>query len=383
MHDHGGGDLMPGPVRATARLKSPGRKAETLVDHIHAVFAREPDARTYRFLEDGEGEPLSLTNAELDRWIRAIAVALRDRVPAGERALIICPPGLDYVAAFFACLYAGVIAVPVYPPNPALLKRTLPRLLGVIEDARPAIVLAPAFITALAGQFAEYAPALAGLSWLAVDTIDRAAADGWQPPAAGGYDTAFLQYTSGSTGQPKGVMVGHANLMHNLASTQRLFVGNDSRTHSVIWLPPYHDMGLIGGLLQPAYGAVPVTFMSPLAFLKRPSRWLRAITDCRATHSGAPNFAYELCVSKISDEEREGLDLSSWKLAFTGAEPVRADTLERFSRKFEPCGYEELFFNAARLDQSIALATEDYVALAQPRIEPISDLPASLTPSRP
>jgi len=158
---------MPGPVRATARLKSPGRKAETLVDHIHAVFAREPDARTYRFLEDGEGEPLSMTNAELDRWVRAIAVALRDRVPAGERALIICPPGLDYVASFFACLYAGVIAVPVYPPNPALLKRTLPRLLGVIEDARPAVVLAPAFITALAGQFAEYAPALAGLSWLA------------------------------------------------------------------------------------------------------------------------------------------------------------------------------------------------------------------------
>ena len=139
-------------------------------------------------------------------------------------------------------------------------------------------------------------------------------------------------------------MVGHANLMHNLASTQRLFVGNDSRTHSVIWLPPYHDMGLIGGLLQPAYGAVPVTFMSPLAFLKRPSRWLRAITDCGATHSGAPNFAYELCVSKISDEEREGLDLSSWKLAFTGAEPVRADTLERFSRKFEPCGFRRKAF---------------------------------------
>ena len=277
MYNQGGGDVLPGPEKVPAWRDPAVRQPETLVDHFRTVFGQEPGMRTFRFLEDGEGEPLSMTNAELDRRARAIAVELRERVPVGERALIICPPGLDYVASFFACLYAGVIAVPVYPPNPALLKRTLPRLLAVIEDAQPAVVLAPAFITSLASQFTEYAPALSALSWLAVDDVDGTAADGWQPPAISGHDPAFLQYTSGSTGQPKGVVVGHANLLHNLRSIHRLFVANDSRTHSVIWLPPYHDMGLIGGLLQPAYGAVPVTFMSPLAFLKRPARWLQAI----------------------------------------------------------------------------------------------------------
>ena len=219
----------------------------SLVDDFRARFASQPDARTYRFLDDGEGEPAELSNGELDRRARAIAVAVRERVSPGERALIICPPGLDYVASFYACLYAGVIAVPVYPPNPALLKRTLPRLIGVVADAQPAVVLAPAATTALAEQIAEFAPSLNGLSWLAVDAVDDSLAENWQHPATRNDDIAFLQYTSGSTGQPKGVMVSHGNLLHNLHRTNSMFIGDDSDTHLVIWLPPYHDMGLIGG----------------------------------------------------------------------------------------------------------------------------------------
>jgi phthiocerol/phenolphthiocerol synthesis type-I polyketide synthase C len=332
MRNHGNG-LLPGRDEPSAG------KPRTLIDHFRAVLGREPDARTYRFLGEDESSPLSLTNAELDLRARAVAVALADRVSPGDRALIICPPGLDYVVSFFACLYAGVIAVPVYPPNPPLLKRTLPRLLGVIEDAQPGVILAPAFIVALAGQFGQFASSLSQLSWLEVDSVDPGAADGWRTPVVHGHDPAFLQYTSGSTGQPKGVVVRHDNLLHNLGAIDRLFIANDAHSHSVTWLPPYHDMGLIGGLLEPAYGGFPVTFMSPLSFIKQPARWLRAITNCRATHSGGPNFAFDLCASKISAEEREGLDLSSWKLAFTGAEPVRADTLNRFSRAFQPYGF--------------------------------------------
>ncbi|NNJ62232.1 MAG: fatty acyl-AMP ligase, partial [Dactylosporangium sp.] len=304
-----------------------------------------PDFPTFRFLDEDEGLPLVMTNAELDLRARAIAATLRARVPAGERALIVCPPGLDYVASFVASLYAGVIAVPVYPPNPVHLKRALPRLLGIVKDAEPAIVLATASIASIGGQLAEYAPKLGALSWQTVDTIDMSAAEGWKPPTSSGSDIAFLQYTSGSTGRPKGVMVSHANLLHNMEVTNQVF-GFRGRpdSHLVIWLPPYHDMGLIGGLLQPAYGAFPVTFMSPMAFLKRPARWLRAISDSRATVSGGPNFAYDLCVEKVSAAERESLDLSSWRLAFNGAEPVRAETMERFARTFESCGFRRKAF---------------------------------------
>ncbi|WP_432973948.1 SDR family NAD(P)-dependent oxidoreductase [Dactylosporangium sp. CA-233914] len=318
--------------------------ARTLVEHFRGVFLDRPQERIYRFLADGEGEPLTLTNAELDRRARALAATMRGRFPAGERALIVCPPGLEYVTAFFACLYSGIIAVPVYPPNPALLKRTLPRLLGVIADARPAVVLAPSDVAVLAAEVGAQAPGLTELTWITIDAVDGGAAGDWREPVTGGGDAAFLQYTSGSTGQPKGVVVTHANLLDNLGAIHRRFVGADSGTRSVTWLPPYHDMGLIGGLLVPAYGALPVAFMSPLSFLKRPARWLRAISEHRGAYSGAPNFAYELCASRITDEECEGLDLSCWTLAFTGAEPVRADTIDRFTRRFAPFGFQRRAF---------------------------------------
>ncbi|ODB78622.1 type I polyketide synthase [Micromonospora chalcea] len=319
-------------------------KPGTLVDRFRAVLLDRPDGVTYRFLADGENDEVAISNADMDRRARAIAATLRERVNEGERALIVCPPGLDYLAAFLGCLYARVIAVPVYPPNPVLLKRTLPRLIGVIQDARPAVVLAPAEITAMAGQITALAPALGSLVWQAVDRIDPAVADGWREPGLGGDDVAFLQYTSGSTGRPKGVVLSHANLLANLEVTNQRFITDVETTRLVSWLPPYHDMGLIGAMLQPLYAGFPATFMSPTSFLKRPLRWLQAISTYRATLSGSPNFGYELCLAKTTADERAALDLSSWRLAFSGAEPVRAETIDRFVAAFGPSGFRREAF---------------------------------------
>ncbi|WP_371524667.1 SDR family NAD(P)-dependent oxidoreductase [Streptomyces sp. NBC_01283] len=316
-----------------------GRDARSLVDHFRTVLGEHSQEQIFRFLVDGEGEPQALGNAELDLRARTIAAALQERFPAGERALIMCPAGLDYVTSFFACLYADVVAVPVYPPDPAFPMRTLPRLTAIVEDAEPAVVLAPAATIALVDRFAEHAPALRNIVWIAVDDIDTAAADGWRAPGTERDDLAFLQYTSGSTSSPKGVMVSHGNLMHNISEMNRQFFGNDPDQHMVSWLPPFHDLGLIMGLLTPAYGGYPVTFMSPYSFLKRPLRWLRAISDVRATASPAPNFAYDLAVAKITEQDRQTLDLSSWRVALNGAEPVRKQTMDRFSRTFAECGY--------------------------------------------
>ncbi|MDG4752605.1 type I polyketide synthase [Micromonospora sp. WMMD718] len=313
---------------------------ETLVDRFHTVLQRRSDVPCYRFLVDGEGPAQILTGAALDRRARATAVALRQRTAEGDRALILCPPGLDYVVAFFGCLYAGVVPVPAYPPDPGLLARMLPRLAGVLRDAAPAVVLAPAADAGLAGHLAALAPEAGALPWIAVDDVDDATAGEWRRPGVRGDDLALLQYTSGSTGSPKGVMLSHANLLANLAAIDDRFFDPDEPDPScVIWLPPYHDMGLIGGLLEPAYRGYPVTFMSPLAFLKRPVRWLRAVADQRATHAGGPNFAFDLCVAKIPESERAELDLSNWQVAFSGAEPVRAATLDRFADAFAISGF--------------------------------------------
>lgn len=318
--------------------------SETLVDHVRRVFLDQPDVATYRFLVDGEDEILSLTNAEFDLRVRATAAALAERVAPGERALIVCPPGLDYMVSFFACLYARVIAVPVYPPNPALLARTLPRLVAIVGDAQPAVVLAPAFITSIADEITALAPPLGDLHWLAVDQVDPEVAEDWRRPDISRRDIAFLQYTSGSTGRPKGVMVSHGNLLHNLGSTREAMVGDYDDSHMVVWLPPYHDMGLIGGLLQPVYSGFAATMMSPLAFLKRPARWLRAVSRFGGTISGGPNFAYDLCVKKTTEKDRQGLDLSSWRMAFCGAEPIRSETVATFTQTFAPYGFRPEFF---------------------------------------
>ena len=260
------------------------------------------------------------------------------------RALLLYPPGLDFVAAFFGCLYAGVIAVPSYPPAPSRPGRGQPRLKAILEDCSPRFVLTTEALAARVASLREELPGLAECEVIVTESIPEALAESWQAPEIGPETIAFLQYTSGSTSDPKGVMVSHGNLAHN-EEVIREACGHDERSTFVSWLPIYHDMGLIGGVLQPLWVGAACVLMAPVAFLQRPVRWLRAIAKWRAHTSGAPDFAYDLCARKVTPEQLEGLDLSSWRVAFDGAEPVRAHTLEVFVDAFGPAGFRpEAFF---------------------------------------
>ena len=312
----------------------------TLVDLLRHRARHQGDHRGYTFLLDGEAGEATLTYAELDRRACAIGGCLRELGAAGERALLVYPPGLEYVAAFFGCLYAGTVAVPAYPPRP---HRPLGRLLSILADCRPRYVLTTAHVLSRLRAYFAQMPELREPVWQASDELAADRAAGFRPTGADPETLAMLQYTSGSTAEPRGVMIRHRHLLCNLGHIYRGF-GHSAASRGVVWLPPYHDMGLIGGILQPLYGGFPVTLMSPVHFLQRPRRWLAAISRGRATTSGGPNFAYDLCVRKIPPEKRRGLDLSSWSVAFNGAEPVRPGTLERFAQAFAPCGFRPRAF---------------------------------------
>ncbi len=356
-------------------------KAVTFVDLLRYRAVHQPEQIAYTFLVDGETEAVSLTYKELDCKARAIAVHLQSFCPVGERALLLYPPGLEYIAAFFGCLYAGVVAVPAYPPRP---NRSMYRLQGILADAQAKAALTTKSILAnLERRFAQ-APELKTLQWLATDNIADNLAGQWQELTLSGSILAFLQYTSGSTAAPKGVMITHSNLLHNSSSIHRAFQ-HSSNSSVVSWLPMYHDMGLIGGVLQPLYGGFPVTLMSPLIFLQRPIRWLQAISKYRATSSGGPNFAYDLCVRKIQPEHLTTLDLSSWNVAFNGAEPINWETLERFAATFEPCGFPRkafypcygmaeatLFISGGLKTAPVVTKTVQGEALEQHRVVPAS-----------
>jgi acyl-CoA synthetase (AMP-forming)/AMP-acid ligase II/acyl carrier protein len=316
-------------------------KFSTLVDLLRYRALHQPCQPAFTFLQDGETEAGSLAYEELDRQVRAIAAQLQSLGVSGERALLLYPPGLEFVAAFFGCLYAGVVAVPAYPPRP---NQSLSRLQAIGADAQATIALTTTTVLSnVERQFAQ-SPNLQALRWLATNNIKSDLAQEWQEPVVSSNTLALLQYTSGSTGTPKGVMLSHGNLLHNSALIHECFKDTpDSR--GVSWLPPYHDMGLIGGILQPIYVGALMVLMPPVAFLQKPLRWLQAISRYKATTSGGPNFAYDLCVCKIAPEQRMNLDLSSWEVAFNGAEPVRAETLERFTAAFESCGFRrEVFY---------------------------------------
>lgn len=319
----------------------------TLVEVLQLRASESPDKTACTFLPDHGGEE-SLTYRELDRRARAVAAVLSEsglsesglskNGAMGERAFLFYPPGLDYLVAFLGCLYAGVVAIPAYPPDPMRLDRTLPRLLTIMHNAQPRRVLTTAAIRMLAAGMLQNAPELAALDWLATDTVEPDAADRYREPAWDPHMLAFLQYTSGSTGHPKGVMLDHGNLLSNLAMIQRNFgMRRDDKVAS--WLPPYHDMGLIGTILQPLYVGGQAILLSPMGFLRKPRSWLQAITKYRANVTGGPNFGYELCVRKIPKDQRAELDLSTLEVAFVGAEPIRARTLEAFAEAFAPCGF--------------------------------------------
>ena len=312
---------------------------DTLVDLLRERAANLPDQLAFTHLEDGDKVGGTLTFAQLDRKARALAAHLQLLTQAQDRVLLVYPSGLDYVVAFFACAYAGVIAVPALPPTTS---RTFPRLQAIARDARASIALAPAAIVGQMRQLQQDAgrsegdALLDGLTWLCSTELGEVS-EPWRRPYLQSTDTVFLQYTSGSTGTPKGVMVGNRNIFANL--------GQMSAAHPVApgevmvsWLPPHHDMGLIGMILYAVYAAGHCVQFTPAAFLMRPYRWLKAISDYRAVFTAAPNFAYDQCIDRVTDEQKQALDLGSLTTFLNGAEPVRPETLRRFAEAFTPCG---------------------------------------------
>lgn len=339
----------------------------TLVSLLRERAAMHPERAAYVFLADGETEEASLTYGELDRRARAIAAWLRPLAKSGDRVLLLYPPGLDYIAAFFGCLYAGTVAVPAYPPR---RNRNVLRLQTVVADAEASVALTTSSIlTRIAPSFSQN-PYLQPLRWLTIESVEEGAEDDWQEPAVSGDSLAFLQYTSGSTSAPKGVMLSHRNLLHNQRMIQTAFRQTED-SMIVGWLPLYHDMGLIGNVLQPLYVGARCALMSPVSFLQQPFRWLHAVSKYRATTSGGPNFAYDLCVRKITEEQRASLDLSGWSVAFNGAEPVRSETIEQFSATFASCGFRrEAFYPCYGLAEATLLVS-GRAKLREPKIKSV------------
>ena len=332
-------------------------KFTTLVDVLRERAHLSPERSTYVFLRDGEREESRLVNREIDRRARAIAAVLQRLSARGERALLLYPTSPDFVATFFGCLYAGVIAVPAPAPGPGRLARDLPRLQAIVHDAQPQLVLTTSRVLRLLTTLADTAPALTALRWLVTDAIPPDGADDWRDANVAGDTIAYLQYTSGSTANPKGVVITHANVVHNAATALERFQVTDTSV-LVSWLPLYHDMGLVGAVLAPLYAGGRAFLMSPEACLQRPVRWLNAMSKYRADVSGGPDFAFEHCVRRITADERALLDLSTWSVAFSGAEPVRAATLERFTRTFGPHGFRvEAFVPSYGLAESTLLVT--------------------------
>ena len=349
----------------------------TLVQSLQRRAAQTPDQVALRFLAESAEHSVVLSYRDLDQRARTIASALQANAALGDRAVLLFPSGPDYVAAFFGCLYAGVIAVPAYPPE-STRRHHQERLLSIISDAEPRLLLTIASLADGLAQI-ENAPPV-----LSVDTLDAPVADAWIAPDLQPDDIAFLQYTSGSTALPKGVQVSHGNLVANEVLIRRGF-GIDLNPDDVIvsWLPLYHDMGLIGGLLQPIFSGVPCVLMSPAYFLGRPLRWLEAISQYGGTISGGPDFAYRLCSERVSESALERLDLSTWRVAYSGSEPIRLDTLDRFAEKFAACGFSSdnffasyglaeatLFVAGGTRGQGIPALRVDETALAANRAEP-------------
>ncbi|BBD56702.1 fatty acyl-AMP ligase [Planktothrix agardhii 1029] len=320
-----------------------------LVDLLRDRAEHKPDQLAYRFLADGETSQQTLTYLQLHQQAVQIASYLQSFLSPGDRVLVVYPysAGLEFIAAFFGCLYAGAIAV---TDNPPVSPQAIVKLQTRLESSQcRAILSTKALIEQLKIQFSvekeEETRRGTSLRWVATDDLlDQNLAIDWQKPPINGDTVAFLQYTSGSTGTPKGVIVTHGNVLHNSAIIYKAF-GHHNNSKGLIWLPLFHDMGLIGGVVQPLYGSFPVTLMSPVALVQKPFRWLEAISEYQATTSGGPNFAYDLVCRTATPEKLEQLDLSSWDVAFSGAEPVRWDTLKRFAEIFGPCGFKpEAFY---------------------------------------
>src|SRR5260370_30176847 len=332
------------------------KEISTLVELLRWRALYQSDQQAYTFLLDGETEATSWTYQELDRQARVIGSLLQQVQATGERVLLLYPASLEYIAGFFGCLYAGAVAVPAYFPHSA---HSIPRIQTIVQDAQAKVALTTSQLLTSKDRWSA-APILQNLRWFAIDEITARLEleSNWQSPTIARDTLAFLQYTSGSTFAPKGVMVSHGNLLHNLAQLQQSIEAVPNNDHMVSWLPPYHDMGLIAGILYPLSIGIPDTLMAPVTFLQRPQRWLEAISRTHATISIAPNFAYEFCIDRITAEQRATLDLSSFAITINGAHPVRCETLERFTATFAPSGFpDEAFYPAYVLAEATLIGS--------------------------
>jgi 8-amino-7-oxononanoate synthase len=320
-----------------SRVHAPYQAPKNSLVDVLRFWANTCPNRVAFYLSDGEGDDQTcMTYAELDHAARAIAVQILSKRPMGSRCLLLYPPGtIEFVVGFFGCLYAGCVAVPAYPPR---RNRKGARIQGIAEDCHATLALTTQDAAAQILKDENTRSETQSLHFIGTDAIDRTIAIQYTELPIIDSNLAVLQYTSGSTGEPKGVMLTHANLIRNCEIISILF-GEDRESMGCSWLPTYHDMGLVGGILTPVFLGATMVLMSPMTFLQRPVRWLRTISKFKASSSGGPNFAYQLCVDKVTDEEMEGLDLSNWRVAFNGAEPVRASTLEQFSKRFASVGF--------------------------------------------
>lgn len=333
------------------------RTPRTLNEILERNAADTPERIIYRFLtfsNTNEMHETAITCNELAQQVQAVAAFLQQRDAAGERALLLFPPGLEYIQSYLGCLYADVIAVPVYVP---LSVSQLGPLKYIADNCQARFVLSIGPIIDIVKSLGNFTELFGHMEFIATDQLPENIKDSYRPVNIKSDNLAFLQYTSGSTSRPKGVMVTHQNLLHNIYLISKYF-HIDQTLHEVSWLPPYHDMGLIGGILTPFYLNACSTLMSPLDFLQKPLRWFQAITRYKATTSGGPNFAYDLCVKKITAEQVATLDLRSWTLAFNGAETIRTTTLDDFTHKFAPCGFkQEVFYPCYGMAEATLMIT--------------------------
>lgn len=322
---------------ASDRLSS--REPLTLIQLLRGRAMQTPTGHAYTFLADGRKASQPLTYGELDRQARAIAAFLQQYRAKGERALLLYPQGLEVLAAFAGCLYSGTIAIPVPPPESGRLKRTLPRLRAIVRDAQATFALTTASILALIENVKEEFPEFDDMRWIDTENVDLELGERWVDPQIDEGQLAYLQYTSGSTSTPKGVMLSHFNLMHHSRYLQEA-CGYNADSVTTTWMPYFHDYGLVEGMTVPLYNGTPCYLMSPFAFIKRPLQWLKNISAYRVTHSQAPNFAYDLCVRRARPQDLQDLDLSCWQMAGNAAEPINPRVMAEFVETFEPHGFQ-------------------------------------------
>lgn len=327
----------------------------TILHRLEERCARNPDHAILHFLPEGEGISESLTLRQLRTRARAIASRLRRTALPGERVLLLYPSGLEFICALLGCFESGLIAVPCCPPETGGANQ-FEHLVRIAENCQPKVLLSAGRNAERILQECRQRPALSACTALATDSIPNDEPDDGQRVELSSNTVAFLQYTSGSTGDPKGVVVTHGNIVHNVSAMHEAFL--NIATAGVSWLPLYHDMGLIGAVFPALWKGEPLYLLPPLLMLKHPHRWLQTISRYRADICPAPNFAFDYCVRRVTEAQKDTLDLSNWKIACIGAEPIRAETMRRFAQSFARCGFRpEAFYPCYGLAEATLFVT--------------------------